>query len=145
MGRSIRERIVREITTRCGQAIAPVPVLRVPTVPIPREASPALLLFVEGETVTAQANVLVDRQLTVRLVALARGADAFEVVDRLMVAAHGALFADRSFGGLALGLTEIDCEWDAEDADAGVAALPARYEIRYRTLATDLTRTGETS
>ena len=29
MGRSIRERIVREITTRCGQAIAPVPVLRV--------------------------------------------------------------------------------------------------------------------
>ena len=62
----------------------------------------------------------------------------------LMVAAHGALFADRSFGGLALGLTEIDCEWDAEDADAGVAALPARYEIRYRTLATDLTRTGET-
>ena len=91
MGRSIRERIVREITTRCGQAIAPVPVLRVPTVPIPREASPALLLFVEGETVTAQANVLVDRQLTVRLVALARGADAFEAIDRLMVAAHGAL------------------------------------------------------
>ena len=29
-----------------------------------------------------------------------------------------------------------------DDADAGAIALPARYEIRYRTHAIDLTRTG---
>ena len=31
---------------------------------------------------------------------------------------------------------------DPEDADAGAVALPARYEIRYRTHTLDLTRTG---
>ena len=37
---------------------------------------------------------------------------------------------------------EIDAEWEAEDADAGAVLLPARYEIRYRTHAIDLTQTG---
>lgn len=139
---SIRERILRELVTRCATAVAPAPVLRFPTIPVTREASPALLLFVEGDTITAHANALVDRQLTVRLVALARGDDAFDTADRLVVAAHAALMADTNLGGLALGLREIDCEWEAEDADAGAAAIPARYEIRYRTLAADLTRHG---
>jgi hypothetical protein len=139
---SIRELILRELVTRCAAAVAPAPVLRFPTIPVTREASPALLLFVEGDTITAHANALVDRQLIVRLVALARGDDAFDTADRLVVAAHAALMADTNLGGLALGLREIDCEWDAEDADAGAAAIPARYEIRYRTLAADLTRHG---
>lgn len=139
---SIRERILRELVTRCATAVAPAPVLRFPTIPVTREASPALLLFVEGDTITAHANALVDRQLIVRLVALARGDDAFDTADRLVVAAHAALMADTNLGGLALGLREIDCEWEADDADAGAAAIPARYEIRYRTLAADLTRHG---
>jgi hypothetical protein len=139
---SIRELILRELVTRCAAAVAPAPVLRFPTIPVTREASPALLLFVEGDTITAHANALVDRQLIVRLVALARGDDAFDTADRLVVAAHAALMADTNLGGLALGLREIDCEWEAEDADAGAAAIPARYEIRYRTLAADLTRHG---
>jgi hypothetical protein len=139
---SIRERILRELVTRCAATVAPAPLLRFPTIPVTREASPALLLFVEGDTITTHANALVDRQLTVRLVALARGDDAFDTADRLVVAAHAALMADTNLGGLALGLREIDCEWDAEDADAGAAAIPARYEIRYRTLAADLTRHG---
>lgn len=139
---SIRELILRELVTRCATAVAPAPVLRFPTIPVTRKASPALLLFVEGDTITAHANALVDRQLIVRLVALARGDDAFDTADRLVVAAHAALMADTNLGGLALGLREIDCEWEAEDADAGAAAIPARYEIRYRTLAADLTRHG---
>lgn len=139
---SIRELILRELVTRCATAVTPAPVLRFPTIPVTREASPALLLFVEGDTITAHANALVDRQLIVRLVALARGDDAFDTADRLVVAAHAALMADTNLGGLALGLREIDCEWEAEDADAGAAAIPARYEIRYRALAADLTRHG---
>jgi hypothetical protein len=139
---SIRELILRELVARCTTAVAPALVLRFPTIPVTREASPALLLFVEGDTITAHANAIVDRQLIVRLVALARGDDAFDTTDRLVVAAHAALMADTNLSGLALGLREIDCEWDAEDADAGAAATPARYEIRYRTLAADLTRHG---
>lgn len=58
----------------------------------------------------------------------------------MLVAAHAALLADPNLGGLALGISDVDCDWEAEDADAGAVALPARYEIRYRTYARDLTR-----
>lgn len=139
---SVRERLLRAVVTRLGAAIAPIPVLRQPTVPLTREASPALLLWAEGDQITARANHLVDRLLIVRLAVVARGAQAFEVADQLLVAAHAALLADPNLGGLAIAVREIDAEWQAEDADAGAVLLPARYEIRYRTHAIDLTQTG---
>lgn len=140
---SIRERILRELLARLSAALVPVPVLRFPTVPVTREASPALLLFAEADAITAQSNGLVDRSLTVRLVAIARDEDAFDQADRIVVGAHAALMRDPNLGGLALAVREIDGEWDPEDADVGAVALPARYEIRYRTHALDLTRTGD--
>ena len=139
---SVRERVFREIVTRLASAIAPTPVLRMPAVPVTREASPALLLFVDGDSITAHANHLVDRLLIVRLAVVVRGADAFDVADQALVAAHAAMLADPNLGGLAIAVREIDCEWESDDADAGAVALPARYEIRYRTHAIDLTQTG---
>jgi len=129
---SVRERVLREIVTRLASAIAPTPVLRMPAVPVTREASPALLLFVDGDSITAHANHLVDRLLIVRLAVVARGADAFDAADLALVAAHAAMLADPNLGGLAIAVREIDCEWEFDDADAGAVALPARYEIRYR-------------
>ena len=82
---SVRERVLREIVTRLASAIAPTPVLRMPAVPVTREASPALLLFVDGDSITAHANHLVDRLLIVRLAVVARGTDAFDVADRALV------------------------------------------------------------
>ena len=139
---SVRERVLREAVARLSVAIAPVPVLRMPTVPLTREASPALLMFVDGDSITAHANSLVDRMLILRLTVVARGNDGFDQADRTLVVAHAALLADSNLGGLALAVREIDCEWDAEDADAGAVSLPARYEVRYRTHAIDLTKTG---
>ena len=52
------------------------------------------------------------------------------------------MLADPNLGGLALAVRELDCEWEADDLDAGTVMLPARYEIRYRTVLTDLTQTG---
>lgn len=139
---SIRERILREVVARLSDAVAPMPVLRHPTIPITREASPALLVFAESDSITGHTNHLVDRALTLRLTVVTRGEDAFDQADRALVAVHVALMRDASLGGLSLLLHEIDCEWDAEDADAGAVAMPARYEIRYRTHALDLTKNG---
>lgn len=139
---SVRERVLREVIARLSAAVAPVTVLRMPTAPVSREASPALLLVAESDSITAHANQLVDRQLVIRIAVIARGADAFDVADQLLVAAHRALLADPNLSGLVLAVREIDCEWDVDDADAGAVALPARFEIRYRTHALDLTQTG---
>ena len=139
---SVRERLLRILIDRLRAALAPAPVLRQPATPLPREVGPALLVSVEGDALIAHANRLTDRALTVRLVALARGADAFDAADRLIVAAHAAVLADPNLGGLALAVRELDADWDVDDLDAGTVMLPARYEIRYRTVLTDLTQTG---
>jgi len=147
MANSIREQILQAvagvllpIATAQGATFS-----RSPVVGVTREASPALLLFPESESITARPNDRIERQLVVRLVALARegGAPSPEALaDELLVAAHAALFADANVGGLALGVQELDCEWDVEDADALAVAIPARYQITYRTLAADLSTKG---
>lgn len=139
---SIRERVLREVVARLSAAVAPATVLRMPTAPVSRDASPALLLVAESDSITAHANQLVDRQLVIRIAVIARGVDAFDAADQLLVTAHRALLVDSNLGGLVLAVREIDCEWDVDDADAGSVALPARFEIRYRTHALDLTQTG---
>jgi hypothetical protein len=141
---SIREQLLQALVARLAPVAATcgANLLRSPILAVPREQSPALLLFPESEVIAERANDRVTRELTVRLTALARGDDAAEVADRLLVAAHAALFADTTFGGLALGLRELDTEWDLEDADAEACALPARYRITYRTLVSDLSTAG---
>lgn len=147
MSNSIREQILQAVTGLLlpVAAAAGAQVRRSPPTGVTREQSPALLVFPESDAITQRPNDRVERQLVVRVVALARetGSDAPEVIaDRLLVATHAALLADINLGGLSLGIRELDCEWDVDDADATAAAIPARYQITYRTLAADLSIRG---
>ncbi|MBX2807850.1 MAG: hypothetical protein KTR20_04385 [Cellvibrionaceae bacterium] len=147
MAHSIREQILQTAVNRIAPVVAPfnANVYRSPTVALTREQAPAIVLFPESDEVTERANNRVEHQLIVRLVALARGlasTSAETEADALLVATHAALMRESTFGGLAIGAFEIDCEWDIEDADSTVAAIPARYAIRYRTLQHDLTQRG---
>ncbi len=147
MPNSIRERILQAAVGRIASAVGPLnaEVYRSPTVALTREQAPAVVVFPESDEVTERPNDRVERQLVVRLVSLARGTAPVPPeteADALLVAAHAALMGEQSFGGFALGITEIDCEWEVEDADAVVVAIPARYAIRYRTLQHDLTQRG---
>jgi hypothetical protein len=147
MPTSVRERLLQEIVNRLTPLAHAegAQIKRSPTTAISRDASPALLLFPEAESIAQRANDRIERHLVVRLVALARETEAETaeaIADRLQVAAHAALFVDANFGGLCLGLQELDCDWDIEDADATAAAIPARYQITYRTLVHDLTAQG---
>ena len=147
MALSIRERILQAITSilETVALTSGATLIRSPTTPVTREQSPALLLIPESDQVTKRANDRVEHQLTLRLTALARsesGVDAHGVADALLVASHLTLFANPNFDGLVIGLEEIDCDWQEEDADADLAAIPARYQITYRTLAADISQLG---
>jgi len=147
MPNSVREQILQAVTGLLTPVAATVgaQVRRSPPTGLTREQSPALLVFPESDAITQRPNDRVERELVVRVVALARetGNDAPEVVaDRLLVAVHVALLTDVNLGGLCLGIRELDCEWDVEDADATAAAIPSRYQITYRTLAADLSIQG---
>lgn len=146
-GNSIREQILLAVMAAVRTPVKSLGATlhRSPTVAISREQCLALVVFPESESITELANDRVTRELTVRLVALARAvppAIPETEADRLLTAAHAALLVDRDLGGLALGIREQECEWDVEDADAVAATIPARYAIIYRTLDTDLSAKG---
>lgn len=143
---SIREQIIQKIVAN----LTPVALLqgatiqRQPTIPTDRSRLPALLVFPESETVQ-RINERCERELILRIVALAGGTTAEgpePIADRLLVSAHGALMTDINLDGLAQSLDELDCEWQQDDADMALAAMPARYRITYRTLTHDLTQKG---
>ena len=143
MPQSRREQIVREILARIATAVSPIVVLRQPTTAIPREKTPALVVAVESDTPVKRANDRMERELVVRLVALARDpVDGFAVADDLVCRAHAALMNDPTLGELSLGIAEMEAAWQAEDADMEAVAIPATYRITYRTFVTDLTSKG---
>ena len=118
-GHSIREQILLAVLA----AVRPhaqsfgATLHRSPTVAISREQCPALVVFPESESITERANDRVTRELTVRVVALARAvppAIPETEADRLLTAAHAALMADGTLGGLALGIREQECDWEVE-------------------------------
>jgi hypothetical protein len=125
-------------------------------VAITSEQSPALVVFADDDAITERANDRATRELSIRLIALARSETAQHLfhdpthmqnlapslADRLLVAAHAALFVDVNFDGLALGLKELEADWDIEEADAVACALPCRYAITYRSLLHDLSAVG---
>lgn len=143
---SLREQLIQAVVT----SLTPVAVAqgatlrRQPTVPTDRAHSPALLVYPETETVR-RVNERCERELTLRFVAVSFGTETETpepIADRLLTAAHSALFADVTLGGLALGLKELDCDWQQDDADMEAAALPARYQLTYRTLVSDISQKG---
>ena len=147
MNQSLRENILQSVVALLSPiALAQgAQVLRSPTIGITREQSPALLIFPESDAVTPRINDRIERQLVLRMVAVARetaGIAPEAIADALLVAAHAALFTNANLGGLRLGLRELECEWDVEDADATAAAIPARYQITYRTLVSDISIIG---
>ena len=143
MPQSRREQIVREVLARLAAAISPIAVLRRPTVAIPRDRTPAMVVTVESDAPVKRANDRMERELVVRLVALARDpVDGFAVADDLVCRAHAALMNDPTLGELSLGIAEMEADWQAEDADMEAVAIPATYRVTYRTFVTDLTSKG---
>lgn len=140
---SRREAIVREVLTRCRAAIAPIAVVRDPGVGLTRDQVPALVLTVEGDAPLGRHNDRIERALAVRLTALVRSlSDGHAEADALICAAHAALIGDVSLGGLALDITELEADYQLEDADLDAIAIPALYRITYRTLVSDLRQGG---
>ena len=140
---SIRERILQTLVARLNPVATDhaATVWRTPSVAITRDQCPALVVFPESESMAERANDRVTRELTVRITALARAVppDIAETqADALLCAAHAALMLDVNLGGLALGVREVESEWEVDDADGVAASTSARYQITYRTLIADI-------
>lgn len=143
MPQSRREQIIREVISRCQAAISPTAVLRQPTIAIPREQTPVLLVAVLSDAPVTRSNDRMERELVLRVLAHARDpTDGYAVADDLLCRAHLALLADATLGGLSLSLAEMEADYQVEDADVEAIAIPAIYRITYRTLVSDISQGG---
>jgi hypothetical protein len=144
---SIREQIVRRCIATLEAAIAPVQVLRQPVHATETEKAPVVLFSIEGDAPERQSNDRMERKLTVRIEAVAAKKaatpDPFATADDLISKAHMAILADpQMHGGMALRVAEAECEYQSEALEVDVVSIPARYQITYRTMITDLTIQG---
>ena len=140
---SRRELLIRAVMGCCQRAVTPATVLRQPTTAIARDQTPALVLAIVSDAPVKRSNDRMERELVVRLTSYSRDpTDGYTVADDLLCKAHLALLADTILGGLALSLTEMEADYQAEDADVEAIAIPATYRITYRTLVSDITQGG---
>jgi len=138
---SVRERIIRDVFSRCQFAVTPVSVLRQPVAPVSREQTPTLIVTVVSDAPVKRFNAFMEREIVLRVTAYARDTtDGYLVADDLLCKAHLALFADASLGGLTLSLTEAEADYQAEDADVEAIAIPVIYRITYRTFVADISQ-----
>ncbi len=140
---SRRELLIRAVMDCCQAAVVPASVLRQPTTAIARDQTPALILAIVSDAPVKRSNDRMERELEVRLTGYARDpTDGYAVADELLCKAHLALLADNTLGGLALSLTEMEADYQADDADVEAIAIPAFYRITYRTLVSDISQGG---
>jgi hypothetical protein len=140
---SRRELLIRAVMGCCQVAVTPAAVLRQPTTAIARNQTPALILVIVSDAPVKCSNDRMERELVIRLTGYARDpTDGYAVADELLCRAHLALLADTTLGGLALGVAEMEADYQADDADVEAIAIPAFYRITYRTLVSDISQGG---
>ena len=140
---SRRELLIRAVIGCCQAAVTPATVFRQPTTAIARDQTPALVLAIVSDAPVKRSNDRMERELVVRLTSYVRDpTDGYAVADDLLCKTHLALLADTTLGGLALSLTEMEADYQAEDADVEAIAIPAIYRITYRTLVSDISQGG---
>jgi len=129
---SKREQILSALKTRLT-AIAGATVYRSRLTAATREEGVVIVLSWESDTAGGRANSLIDWQLSLRVVVIARGPVPDSVADATAVAAHAKVMEDENLSGLCLGIEPLAQELELAEADQDAGAITLRYLIRYRT------------
>lgn len=102
--------------------------------------APALMVAPETEVVQELGQGLVEARLQIAVTVLARAILAPDAAaDPIIEAAHAALMADPTLGGLAFDTAEQSSEWAMDQTDLEAVALTARYVVWHRRSRASLT------
>lgn len=134
---SIREQIILKIMEVLVDTPAGQNVYRSLTIPIKKNASPAIIVLSEKESQSPEMGSISTRTLSVAINVIARGEIADSQSDAALVDVHKKIMADTRLGGLALYIEEMGTDWDIEDADSDAVVATINYDIVYRTALKD--------
>jgi hypothetical protein len=144
---SLREQILQAVMETVSRITAPgldgyVPVTRDPSLPAAASVRWQISLEWKRENVAALTWASDECTLFLSLSVFMRSAqlddDAREALDGVMAAAHRALMADRTLGGLCQSIARIQAGRDSQQADTVVSEILHGYQIIYRHTSADL-------
>jgi hypothetical protein len=151
MASSIREQIASAIVAALSAAGGPtgLTVHRERTRPIETDSLPAIMVYFEADDAPKPfdkqkyRSPFVERTLVVALECRAQGSASTppdQALDPITVWATQRMFADETFGTLAIGADEGATKWYSREGDLPVAAATIRFSVVYRTSRLDPTK-----
>ncbi len=137
---SKREQILEAIKTALtGSATLGATVYRSRVTPLARGESPAVIVEPVRNDVEQNTSLpTLDHSMQVRVAVIVRGEIPDQLADPVINAAHSAIMADLTLGGLAIDVQPGETEFTMQDADQPVGVIFSIYIVRYRTSVGDL-------
>lgn len=135
-----REQILEAIKTALtGSATLGATVYRSRVTPLARGESPAVIVEPVRNDVEQNTSLpTLDHSMQVRVAVIVRGEIPDQLADPVIAAAHSAIMADLTLGGLAIDVQPGETEFTMQDADQPVGVIFSIYIVRYRTSVGDL-------
>jgi hypothetical protein len=107
--------------------------------PLARGESPAVIVEPVRNDVEQNTSLpTLDHSMQVRVAVIVRGEIPDQLADPVIAAAHSAIMADLTLGGLAIDVQPGETEFTMQDADQPVGVIFSIYIVRYRTSVGDL-------
>jgi len=135
-----RELILEAIKTALtGSATLGATVYRSRMTPLARGESPAVIVEpVRNDVEQNTCLPTLDHSMQVRVAVIVRGEIPDQLADPVIAAAHSAIMADLTLGGIAIDVQPGETEFTMQDADQPVGVIFSIYIVRYRTSVGDL-------
>lgn len=135
-----REQVLEAIKTALtSSATLDATVYRSRVTPLARGESPAVIVEPVRNDVEQNTSLpTLDHSMQVRVAVIVRGEIPDQLADPIIAAAHSAIMADLTLGGLAIDVQPGETEFTMQDADQPVGVIFSIYIIRYRTSVGDL-------
>lgn len=98
-----------------------------------REEAPAFILMWDADRLAGDGVLpFTDKKLRIVVSVYQRAAKPDAAADELVQAAHAAIMADSSLGGLAIDVSDGDCELEMSDADLQACFVNMEFFVHYR-------------
>ena len=135
-----REKILEAIkTTLTRSSRLNATVYRSRVTPLARGESPAVIVEPVRNDVEQNTSLpTLDHSMQVRVAVIVRGEIPDQLADPVIAAAHSAIMADLTLGGIAIDVQPGETEFTMQDADQPVGVIFSIYIVRYRTSVGDL-------
>lgn len=138
---SRREQILQELVAALKAGVLDVEgrVYRSDPEGTPRDLMPCINVTWSNEVASPETVPQLERTLTVSVSILVRGDEPDALADPIAVAAHAAIMASPSFGGLAIDTRLEQASFEMVSADGTAGRLTHEYSVKFRHSYADMT------